>query len=456
MALPDTPERQVVLEQTSAIKPTLTLIDAIAITVGIVIGAGIFETPALVAQNAGSGMQVTLLWALGGAISLIGALCFAELSTAYPHPGGNYFYLIRAFGRPLGFLFVWARMIVLQPGSIVLLAFVFGDYATQILPLGPLSASLYAIAAIAFFTWLNLLGIHQGKWTQNLLTTAEVSGLLLVTIIGFLWTTSAAPAAPPAAAPAASNIGLAMVFVLLSYGGWNEAAYISSELQNLRRNMLRSLLWSIGIISVVYLLINLAYLRGLGISGMAESNAVAADLMRRALGEPGVWFISALVCIASLGSINATILTGARTNYALGQDFSLFSSLAQWQTRGGTPRQALLIQAAISLALVLLGSLGRNGFETMVAYTAPAFWFFFLMTGISLFILRSKDSGTPRPFRVPFYPITPILFCLACGYLLYSSLTYATSLKYIGLGTLTGVIAVLAGIPILGWMHFRT
>jgi basic amino acid/polyamine antiporter, APA family len=455
MALPDTPERQAIPEHNLAIKPTLTLMDAIAITVGIVIGAGIFETPALVAQNLGSETQVTLLWALGGAISLIGALCFAELSTAYPHPGGNYFYLIRAFGRPLGFLFVWARMIVLQPGSIVLLAFVFGDYATQILPLGPLSASLYAIAAIALFTWLNLLGIHQGKWTQNLLTTAEVAGLLIVTVIGFFWATSASNL-PPAAPPASSNIGLAMIFVLLSYGGWNEAAYISSELHNLRRNMLRSLLWSIGIISAVYLLINLAYLHGLGINGMATSKAVAADLMRSALGEPGVWFISALVCIASLGSINATILTGARTNYALGQDFSLFSSLAQWQARGGTPRQALLIQAAISLALVVLGSLGRSGFETMVAYTAPAFWFFFLMTGISLFILRSKDAGTPRPFRVPFYPITPILFCLACGYLLYSSLTYATSLKYIGIGTFTGVVAVLAGIPILGWMHFRT
>lgn len=456
MALPNTPERQNVAESTSVIKPTLTLIDAIAITVGIVIGAGIFETPALVAQNVGSGTQVTFLWALGGAISLIGALCYAELSTTYPHPGGNYFYLIRAFGRPLGFLFVWARMIVLQPGSIVLLAFVFGDYATQILPLGPLSTSIYAVASIAFFTWLNLLGIQQGKWTQNLLTTAEVSGLLIVTVIGFFWATSANTAAPPPAAPAASNIGLAMVFILLSYGGWNEAAYISSELKNIRRNMLRSLLWSIGIISVVYLLINLAYLHGLGISGMAESKTVAADLMRRALGEPGVWFISALVCIASLGSINATILTGARTNYALGQDFSLFSSLAQWQTRGGTPRQALLIQATISLVLVLLGTLGRNGFETMVAYTAPAFWFFFLMTGVSLFILRSKDAGIPRPFRVPFYPITPILFCLACGYLLYSSLTYATSLKYIGIGTLTGVMAVLAGLPILGWMHLRS
>jgi basic amino acid/polyamine antiporter, APA family len=456
MALPDTSKKQAIPEQTSAIKPTLTLIDAIAITVGIVIGAGIFETPALVAQNVGSATQVTLLWTLGGVISLIGALCYAELSTAYPHPGGNYFYLIRAFGRPLGFLFVWARMLVLQPGSIVLLAFVFGDYATQILSLGPLSASLYAVVAIAFFTWLNLLGIQQGKWTQNLLTTAEVTGLLIVTFIGFFWATSASTLPPDTAAPPSSNIGLAMVFVLLSYGGWNEAAYISSELQNIRRNMLRSLLWSIGIISVVYLLINLAYLHGLGISGMATSKTVAADLMRRALGEPGVWFISGLVCIASLGSINATILTGARTNYALGQDFSLFSSLASWQTRGGTPRQALLIQAAISLVLVLLGSLGRNGFETMVAYTAPAFWFFFLMTGVSLFILRSKDATVPRPFRVPLYPITPILFCLACGYLLYSSLTYATSLKYMGIGTLTGLVAVLSGIPVLGWIHFRT
>ncbi len=448
MSLPNPPNQQV--KAGTAIKPALLLVDAVSITVGIVIGAGIFETPALVAANTGTGSMVTLVWLLGGVISLIGALCYAELATTYPHPGGNYYYLIRAFGRNVAFLFGWARMLVIQPGSIAILAFVFGDYATEVLPLGVYSSSVYATGVIILFTVLNLLGVRQGKWTQNLLTIAEVLGLLLVVVVGFFFT-STAPVAlrEPNLGNPPTNLGLAMIFVLLSYGGWNEAAYISAELRNVRRTMVRSLMWSIGIISALYLLINLAYLRGLGVAEMASSNTVAADLMRRAIGEPGVWFISFLISVAALGSINATIFTGARTNFALGQDFPLFAFLGRWNDRASTPFQALLAQGAISLALVALGTLQRKGFEAMVDYTAPVFWFFFLLTGISLIILRSKEADIPRPFKVPFYPLTPILFCLICGYLLYSSLVYT------GRNALVGVAVVAAGIPVLLWMQRR-
>lgn len=449
MSLPNPPNQQVAAG--TAIKPALLLVDAISITVGIVIGAGIFETPALVAANTGTGSMVTLVWLLGGVISLIGALCYAELATTYPHPGGNYYYLIRAFGRNVAFLFGWARMLVIQPGSIAILAFVFGDYATEVLPLGVYSSSVYATGVIILFTVLNLLGVRQGKWTQNLLTIAEVLGLLLVVVVGFFFTSTASVAfrEPNSLGNPPSNLGLAMIFVLLSYGGWNEAAYISAELQNVRRTMVRSLMWSIGIISALYLLINLAYLHGLGVAEMASSNTVAADLMRRAIGEPGVWFISFLISVAALGSINATIFTGARTNFALGQDFPLFAFLGRWNDRASTPFQALLAQGAISLALVALGTLQRKGFEAMVDYTAPVFWFFFLLTGISLIILRSKEADIPRPFQVPFYPLTPILFCLICGYLLYSSLVYT------GRNALVGVAVVAAGIPVLLWMQRR-
>ena len=393
--------------------------------------------------------MVILLWLLGGVISLIGALCYAELAIAYPHPGGNYHYLIRAFGRNVGFLFAWARMTVLQTGSIVLLAFVFGDYASQVLSLGSYSSAIYAAIAIALFTGLNLISVNQGKWTQNGLAIAEVLGLLLVVIVGLLWSSTPPPVVPQETTSGGS-LGLAMIFVLLSYGGWNEAAYISAELQDVRRNMIRALLWSIGIISAVYILINLAYLHGLGLSGMAQSKAVAADLMRRAFGQPGATFISLLITVSALSSMNATVFTGARTNYALGQDFSLFSFLGRWHHRANTPTQALLVQGAISLALVVLGSLQRDGFKTMVDYTAPVFWFFFLLTGVSLFILRFKEPNVPRPFRVPLYPLTPILFCLTCGYLLYSSLVYT------GIGALVGVAVVAAGIPVLLWMQRRS
>lgn len=425
-------------------KAALSFMDAVALIIGMVIGAGIFETPALVAANTGSEVFLLFTWALGGAISLIGAICYAELATAYPHPGGNYYYLQRSFGRAIAFLFAWGRMTVIQTGSLALLAFVFGDYASQLLNLGNYSSSIYAALAISILTFLNLMGTRQGKWTQNWLTAAKVLGLLLVVVVGWLW---GAPltAGEPVQVQTAPHLGTAMIFVLLSYGGWNEAVYISAELQNFKRNILRSLVVSIVIITLIYLAINLAYLRGLGLETIATSEAVAAELMGRAIGTPGAWFISILIAVSTLGAINATIFTGARTNYALGKDYSRFSWLGNWHQHSQAPTSALLVQSAIALILVLLGTTTRRGFETMVDYTAPAFWFFFFLTSLSLLVLRVKEPAVVRPFQVPFYPVTPILFCLICAYLLYSSLVYT------GIGAFFGVAFLIAGIPVFFW-----
>lgn len=421
-------------------KPSLTLIDSIALIVGLVIGAGIFETPALVAANTGTVGGVIRVWLLGGLVSLLGALCYAELATTYPHVGGNYYYLKRAFGSSIAILFAWARMTVIQTGSIALLAFVLGDYVSQLFPLGRYGAAIYAAIAIIVLTGLNIIGLRQTKRLQNGLAVCLILGLLLVVLVGLSGSpTSVAAVVPPSVTT--PSWGLALVFVLLSYGGWNEAAYISAEIQNPQRNMVRSLLSSIGLITAIYLLINLAYLRGLGLEAMAASQAVAADLLRQRLGEVGVWVVSLLVVIATLGSINATILTGARTNFALGQDVSPFRWLGRWQLRPSSPRMAYLLQGAIALTLVGLGSLTRKGFETMVDYTAPIFWFFFLLSTLSLIRLRMLEPDRPRPFQVPLYPIIPVLFCALCGYLLYSSLVYT------GVGAIVGVSVVLLGIP---------
>lgn len=426
-------------------KASLGFVDAVALIVGIVIGAGIFQTPALVAANAGSDIAVLLLWLLGGAVSLVGALCYAELATTYPNVGGTYYYLKRAFGHPIAFLFAWARMTVIQTGSIALLAYVFGDYASGVLNLGIYSPSIYAAIAIIFFTALNILGLSPGKWTQNLLTAAKILGLLLVVVIGISFSSPSIPQA----SLGSKNWGLAMVFVLLSYGGWNEAAYISAEIKNGRRNIVRSLVCSIGIITTIYVLINLAYLRGLGLASMSKSEAVAAALMDKTVGTPGVLLLSLVVAVCTLGAMNATILTGARTNYALGQDFPLFGFMGRWQQRKATPIQALLLQGTFALGLILLGTFTRNGFETMVDYTAPVFWFFFLLSAISLFVLRRREPNIIRPFQVPFYPVTPLLFCLVCGYLLYSSLAYT------GVGAIVGVLVVVAGVPLLMWNNHQ-
>ncbi|PSB53519.1 APC family permease [Chamaesiphon polymorphus] len=433
---------------TAAPRPLLGLTDAIALIVGLVIGAGIFETPALVAANADSQSTVLQAWVLGGVISLIGALCYAELATTYPYVGGSYYYLKRAFGQPIAILFAWARMSVIQTGSIAILAFVCGDYASQLWRLGTFSPSIYAALAIVLLTALNLLGIKHSKRLQNWLTITTILGLLAVIIIGLTMTPVPAPApitTPPTPTDPAKFWGSAMVFVLLSYGGWNEAAYIAAEIKNYQRNIVRSLLWGIGIITVLYLSINLAYLRGLGLAGTAQSQAVAADLLRRALGEPGAVLISLLVVVCTLDSINATIFTGARTTFALGQDVAVFRFLGVWQDRPSTPATAYLLQGAISLALIGLGTITRDGFKTMVDYTSPIFWFFFLLSSLSLMVLRVRDPDRVRPFRVPLYPILPILFCAACGYLLYSSLVFT------GAGAIVGVIVVALGIPFVYW-----
>lgn len=421
--------------------PTLASKDAVGMIVGIVVGAGIFRTPSLVAANVSSEGSFLLLWVAGGVISLIGALCYAELTSTYPHTGGDYHYLTRAYGKPLGFLFAWSRVSVIQTGSLALLAFVFGDYATQLVRLGEYSSSIYAALVVVTLTGLNVVGVHHGTRTQNLLTAVEIFSLLLVIVGGLFLVGTPAPTAAAPVANSQAAIGLAMVFVLLTYGGWNEAAYISAETSD-RRDVARALLFGIGIITALYLLVNWAYLRALGLPGIAGSNAVAADLMQRSVGERGAQFVSVLVAISALTSANATIFTGARTNYAVGRDFRLFEFLGRWRKNRNTPTNALVVQGAIALALVLIGTLTRKGFETMVEYTAPVFWFFFFMVGLSLIILRIKDRNVKRPFRAPFHPILPVAFCASCLYMLQASVAYA------GVGALAGIAVLLVGLPV--------
>ncbi|HEX5884406.1 MAG TPA: amino acid permease, partial [Pyrinomonadaceae bacterium] len=217
--------------------PTLTFKDAVAITVGIVVGAGIFRTPSLVAANAANENVVLLIWLAGGLVTLIGALCYAELATTYPHAGGDYHYLTRAYGRPLAFLYAWSRIAVVQTGSVALLAFVVGDYASQLFSFGPYSSSIYAALVVVALTALNVAGVRQGSGAQNWLTAVEVLSLVLVIIAGFFFATSDAPAAatPTPQGATHASLGLALVFVLLTYGGWNEAVYVSAEVANPRK-----------------------------------------------------------------------------------------------------------------------------------------------------------------------------------------------------------------------------
>jgi len=401
--------------------------------VGIVVGAGIFRTPSLVAGAAGSEALVIAAWVAGGLISLVGALCYAELASAYPQAGGDYRYLVRAFGRPVGFLYAWARLSVIQTGSIVVLAFVFGDYMSEIVRFGPYSSAIYAAAIVVVITAVHWIGVRAGAGVQNLLTLAEVAGLTAVIAAGLFVAPEAAAAPGPVGGPPPQLI---LVFVLFTFGGWNEAAYVSAELKDARRRMAPVLVISLGIITVLYVLANLAYLRALGLGGVAASEAVAADVMRRAFGEGGAVLISLFVAIAALTSANATVFTGGRTAFALGRDHPRLSYLGKWDEGADTPRRGLVVQGLLALVLVGVAALSRKGFQTAVDYTAPVFWLFFMLVGVSLFVLRRKDPDAERPFKVPLYPVLPALFVLTNAYLLYSSLAYAGWGALLGLGIL--------------------
>jgi amino acid transporter len=437
-------------------RPTLTVFDAVAMIVGIVVGVGIFKAPSIVAANVATPTAFIALWLIGGAISLVGALCYAELGSSHPNAGGEYYFLSRAYGDWLGFLFAWARMTVIQTGAIAAIAFVFADYATTLLPLGKHSSALYAGLAVIGITALNVVGTVQSKWVQNVLTTALALTVLAV-VAGGLGAAPLEPApAPDPAKGAAWFSGLALIFVLLTYGGWNEAAYLTAEMRDTRRNIVRALLIGIVVITLLYVLLNFAYLNALGLSGMRDSKAVAADLMRATWGEGGAWVLSIVVVCAALSTLNATVFTGARTNYALGRDFAIFSLLGRWSEKAAAPVNALVVQGAIALALVLLASFTSDGFQTMVAYTAPAFWLFFMLTAVSLFLLRRHAPVNAQPFRVPLYPLTPLLFVGACAFMLYSSFNYAMSLDPGSIGAIIGICMVFSGVPVLWCARWRT
>ena len=407
--------------------------------IGVVVGIGIFRTPSLVASGVSSEAMFIGAWLLGGLVMLVGALCYAELGSAHPDAGGEYHYLSRAFGKPLAVLFAWARGMVIQTGAIAAVAFVYADYASNIIPLGTYSSAIHAVIGVVAITAINLVGSPQGARAQVILTLLTVLALFVVVIAGL--STSGATHPPINSGSQWGTLGLAMVFVLLTYGGWNEAAYLSGELKDVRRNMVRTLLLGTVVVVALYVLANLAYLNVFGLEGLRASKAVGADLMRVVFGDASAVVFSIIVCVCALSTLNATVFTGARAYYALGRDVPAIQRLGVWEAQGDKPANALLLQCAISLTLLAFGSSTRDGFEAMVAYTAPVFWFFLLLVAVSVFVFRSR--GGELPYRMPLYPLPPILLGAAAAWMIYSSIVYA------GIGSLAGVAVLILGTPLL-------
>jgi amino acid transporter len=455
-----------------AVRAQLGLWDAISIIVGIVIGVTIYRSPPIIMSNVSGPWAGLGVWALAGGLSLVGALCYAELASTYPRSGGDYVYLTRAFGPLAGFLFGWAQLVVILTASIGAMAFVFADYAGQLWDLDPRWAAPLAAASVAALSLTNILGVVFGKWTQNVLSLLKVVGLGAIVVAGLRWGQPAALVAPNEYEVAGPGFGLAMILVLYAYGGWNDAAFVAAEVRK-RNNIVLALILGTIAITLIYLAVNTAYLFALGFDGVRQSKAVAADTLRlllrdtsgEAAGEAAGRAMCVVVMVSALGAINGLIFTGSRLYATLGAENSIFAWLGRWHPRLGSPLWSLLVQMLVTLAMIAgVGTQeGRElidrglkrwsgaglpwpdyegGFGTLVAGSAPVFWGFFLLSGLSLFALRQRDPDIERPFTVPLFPLLPLVFCGTCFYMLYQAISYAGKLSLIG------AVPLLAGLPL--------
>lgn len=448
---------------------TLSLWDAVSIIVGIVVGVSIFKVPGLIFANVSSPLEGLAAWGLGAIVALCGALTYAELATLHRRSGGEYIYLSRAYGAWLGFLFGWAQLTSILSGNIGTMAYVFSDYAIVLLDWDASTGVGLAVSAVLLLTTLHLFGVKTSRTVQNVLTVSKLSGLAVLLCIGLLADSRESLTTQEPAG--GGGFGLAMVLVLFAFGGWNDTATVSTEVRESKKNTPKALLLGISLIACIYVLMNLAYLRGLGFAALRESDTPATDvisqsqLLSPAIRELSVKVVAVMVMLSALGAVHGLIFTGSRLFAALGTDHRAFKKLGRWHVRLGSPVWSLTIQATLTCLLMLivgtqtgqegvnagLKAIGRqaivwdkfdSGFEALFAATAPVFWSFFLLSGSTVFVFRIRQPEADRPFRTPLYPVVPLVFILSCIYMIYSSISYAGDLALLAL------IPLAAGIPI--------
>lgn len=427
-----------------------------SVVVGMVVGAGIFRSASEVAANLPTPAWVMIAWAIGGVFALAGALVYAELTTAFPHPGGDYRFLREAFGGTVAWIFAWSRFSIIFTASATMLAFVAADYVAQLLPMDGKARALLAASLILALTSLNLRGLRTSARTQVALVATDVLALLAIgAAAASLALAGHAPAEASGAVaspPAAFNLGAALVFVMLAYGGFNDSATLSAEVKS-AREMTRAMVGGMSAVTALYLLANWGYLSALGLQGLAASDAPAADVMGLAFGPIGETLMVVAVTAAALAVLNALMIVGGRTLYAAADDEPALERLAVWDSRRHVPTAAILTQGAVSLLLVGWAAWRGTGFAAMVDYMAPVYWLFLMLTGLSLIRLRQKRPEAERPYRVPLYPVVPLIFAGGCAYVLWSSILYV---GWLGCLLSFGMLAVgLIGRSILRWSHGR-
>jgi basic amino acid/polyamine antiporter, APA family len=424
----------------------LSPLAATTLVAGAVIGSGIFVSPALVAREMGAPGLSLLVWVVCGVLALAGGLCFAELGAAIPRSGGTYAFLHRAFRvRWLAFLFGWAMFAVVLTGVMAAVATAFATYAGQFLegvvPYGIWARRLVAIGCIGFLTMMNCIGVRTGGRIQIMFTFAKLAGVGSLIIAGLLLRGghggSLSPMLPVQGSSLASSFGVAMIVALFAYNGWWYSTFVAAEVRDPERSIPRSIFGGMAVVLTVYLLANIVYLQVLPFDELQASSRPAADAMLRLVGPHGADIIAAAVMLSAFGTVNAQLLSVPRVYFAMARDGLFFNAVARVHPRWRTPAMAIALQGAWASVLALTGT-----YQQIITYTAFPNYLFLSLGVVALIVLRVREPEMPRPFRVPLYPFTPLLFLSIFAWYLFNSLVHSFN------DTMVGIALTLAGLPL--------
>ncbi len=433
---------------------TLGLFSGTMAVVGGIIGSGIFNNPAIVAQRVGTAGLTLGVWVLGGAIALIGAFCFGELGQRRPQAGGSYVYLREALGPLPAFLYAWALLLVMATGAIAAVAVTFANYALSLAGMPGTDGRWLAGAAIVLLSAINYIGIRPGAITTNIFTLLKLAALGLLIAVGLFAGGAPGTAAPPSSSAVIPGspvlaVAAALVPVLFAYGGWQQTNFIAEEILEPERNLPRALVLGVLVVVVVYLLANVTYLKLLGVDGLAASTAPAADALRLRLGPAGATLIGAGITASTFGFLNLVIMVSPRVYQTMAADGLFFPAFARIHPDFRTPGTAILVQGIWAVVLLLTGQYGQ-----LLDYVVFCDWIFFGLAVVSLFVLRRRDArnGTPDPpgaFRVRGWPLTPALFVAAAVYVVIGSI------KSNPKNALLGCAILLLGVPVFRYWSSR-
>ena len=420
----------------SELRRTMRLPDATAMVVGIIIGASIFVQPSEITRLVPDAGGIALVWALAGALTLVGALICAELASAFPRTGGVYVWLRDIFGRPVGFLWGWAMFWSMHTGIIAAIAVVFARYVGYFVPLGTTGIRLVAVGAILGLSAFNCLGIKHGSRLQTVVTGAKLAAIALL-IIGGL--TLAPGGTVSASAPGdfgTSDVLLGLVAGLFAFGGWHMVSYTAGETVNPERTIPRSLVLGTLIVTVCYIALNAIYLRVLSIDRVTASTRIAADAAEALVGPIGATLVAVLVILSTFGAVNGIILAGPRVYFSMANDGLFIRWAATLHPRSGTPARAIILQGLWACALVMTDT--YRGLFTRVVYTE---WIFFGLLAVAVIVLRRRPGYAP-PFRMPWAPVLAFAFAASCVAIVVNQVFSDPVNSVIGLA------AVVVGLPV--------